>query len=259
MKLPKTAGNKVLRALHNALLASVLLPLLVTVGCSSGIVPGSSTPVPNPGANSVPNTSVKLTPDNLTAAAGSKIQFSALVSNTSNTAVSWSASSGAITNTGLYTVPSGKAGTILKIVATSLADSSAQAATTLAIAGPSSSGVSGSGSAPPSGPDNRYCSAGDVPNFGSADGPAAVPTACYQTAQASTPSLGVITQVSPSAKLQTAIDNANCGDTLVLQAGQTYSGFTLPAKKCDSGHYITIRSSGLGSGLPAEGMRATPC
>jgi hypothetical protein len=256
MKLPNATGIRAFRACRThkcAFTGIVLLLLLITIGCSSTIMPGSS----NPAANPVPNASVKLTPENPSVAAGSKIQFSALVSNTSNTAVTWSASSGIITDNGLYTVPSGKSGTIFKIVATSLADSSAQATTTLAIAGPSSSGISGSPA--PSGPDNRYCNAGDVPNFGSADGPTAMPTACYQTAQASTPSPGAVTQISPSAKLQTAVDNANCGDTLVLQAGQTYSGFTLPAKNCDSGHYITIRSSGLGSGLSAEGMRATPC
>ncbi len=257
MKLPNTAINKVLRTDPYAFIGGVLLPLLMTVGCTSGVVPGSSNTVVNPTKSAL--ATIKLTPENLTAVAGSKIQFSALVSNTSNTAVTWSASSGAISDTGLYTVPNAKTGTLLKIVATSLADSSTQASATLAIAGPSSSGSGGSGLTPPSGPDNRYCNTGDVPNFGAADGPAAVPTACFQTAQASTPSLGALTQVSPSAKLQTAIDNANCGDTLVLQAGQTYSGFTLPAKNCDSGHYITIRSSALGSGLPAEGMRATPC
>jgi hypothetical protein len=56
-----------------------------------------------------------------------------------------------------------------------------------------------------------------------------------------------------------AIDNATCGDTLVLQAGKSYPGFSLPAKSCDASRYITIRSSALGAGLPAEGVRATPC
>ncbi len=201
---------------------------------------------------------IKLTPENPTAAPGAKVQFAALVSNTSNTAVTWSASGGVISKTGLFTVPDSTAGTLFQIVATSQADSSAQATTTLAIAS-SSGGGSGPGSTPLAGPDNRYCNAGDSPNFGGADGPAAVPTACYQTAQESTPSPGAVTQIYPTSKLQTAIDNATCGETLVLQAGQTYPGFSLPAKNCDAGHYITIRSSALSSGLPAEGVRATPC
>ena len=74
----------------------------------------------------------------------------------------------------------------------------------------------------------------------------------------STPSPAVVTTVSSSANLQTAIDNANCGDTLVLQAGQTYPGFTLRAKSCDANHYITIRSSATGSTLPAEGVGLRP-
>ncbi|HWY20185.1 MAG TPA: hypothetical protein VNX26_03135 [Candidatus Acidoferrum sp.] len=244
-----------MRGSHKAVFTGIiLLPLLAAVGCSS-IAPNPS----NAASNPLPNASIKLTPDNQTAAAGSKIQFSALVSNTSNTAVTWSASGGVISDTGLFTVPNSKAGTVFEIVATSRADSSARAATTLAVASPSSNGTPAPEPPTPSGADNRYCKAGDIPNFGPADGPAAVPSACYQTAQGSTPSPGAVTQVSPSSKLQTAVDNASCGDTLVLQAGQTYSGFTLPAKNCNAGHYITIRSSGLGSGLPAEGVRATPC
>jgi hypothetical protein len=201
---------------------------------------------------------VHISPAEPSVAPGGKMQFSAMVSNSSNTAVTWSASGGVITNTGLFTVPNRTAGTVFQIVATSRADSSVQGTTTLAIASPSSGG-SGSGSTPPTGADNRYCNAGDIPNFGATDGPAATPTACFQTAQDSTPSPGSVTQVFPSSNLQTAIDNATCGETLVLQAGRTYPGFSLPAKNCDAGHYITIRSSALTSGLPAEGVRATPC
>jgi len=161
----------------------------------------------------------------------------------------------------MFTVPNGKAGSVFQIVATSRADSSARGITTVVIASSSSDGKSGgSGSGSSSiGGDNRYCEAGDNPNFGMSDGPASPPTACYQTAQASTPSTGVLIQVPPISNLQSVLDNASCGDTLVLQAGQTYPGFSLPAKNCDAGHYVTIRSSALNLGFPAEGIRATPC
>jgi hypothetical protein len=215
---------------------------------------------------------VQVSPANPSVAPGGKLQFSALVSNTGNTAVTWSATGGVISSNGLFTAPNANAGSVFQIVATSLARSSARGTATLAIAaspsaptnpgsGNSGSGNPGSGnpSPTPSGADNRYCNAGDVPNFGTTDGPAATPTSCYQTAEISTPSTGAVIQVSAGSNLQTAIDNASCGDTLVLQAGRSYSGFTLPAKNCDANHYITIRSSGLGSGLPAEGVRATPC
>jgi hypothetical protein len=211
--------------------------------------------------------SVQISPANPSVTPGAKLQFAALVSNTSNTAVTWSSTGGAISDNGLFTVPNEKAGTVFQIRATSQANSAAQGFTTLAIASSSTSGGGspGSGSsststsAPTTGPDNRYCDAGDVPNFGPSDGPAAAPTACYETAQSATPSPGTVIQVSPHSNLQTAVNEATCGDTLVLQAGQAYPGFTLPAKNCDTNHYITIRSSALGSGLPAEGVRATPC
>ena len=206
------------------------------------------------------NPVVKVTPGTSTIAPGTPLQFSALVTNTSNTGVTWSATGGVITDNGLFTAPNAKPGSVIQIVATSMANSLVQGIATVAIASsPSSNGNPGPGSTPPSGSDNRYCNAGDVPNFGTVDGPASTPTACYQTDESSTPSPGTVTQISTHSTLQTALDNATCGDTLVLQAGQTYPGFTLPAKNCDANHYITIRSSALGTGLPPEGVRATPC
>ena len=259
------ASFKFLRAFHSisacqqlALAGIILLPSLATVGCSSAITPAPA--ASHPAAKQSPAPVVKVTPGTSTLAPGAPLQFSALVTNTSNTGVTWSATGGVITENGLFTAPNAKPGSVIQIVATSMANSFVQGIATLAIASSSSSnGNPGPASTPPSGSDNRYCNAGDVPNFGAADGPASTPTACYQTDESSTPSPGTATQISIQSKLQTALDNASCGDTLVLQAGQTYSGFTLPAKNCDANHYITIRSSALGSGLPPEGIRATPC
>jgi hypothetical protein len=240
----------------------IFLPMLATVGCSSAITPAAaSTPLTNKTA--MTNPSIQITPGNPTVAPGANIQFSALVSNTSDTAVYWSASGGVISGNGMFTVPKAQVGTVFQIVATSRADSTAYAIANVAVTSSSSSPTNptnpGSGSIPATGPDNRYCNAGDVPNFGTVDGPAAAPTACFMTAEESTPSPGAVIKVSSASNLQTAIDNATCGETLVLQAGQTYPGFTLRAKSCDANHYITIRSSAAGSGLPAEGVRATPC
>jgi len=61
-----------------------------------------------------------------------------------------------------------------------------------------------------------------------------------------------VTNVAPGADLQAAINAAQCGDTLVLQAGADYTGdFILPAKGCTS--YITIKSSGYDQ-MPARGF-----
>jgi hypothetical protein len=69
---------------------------------------------------------------------------------------------------------------------------------------------------------------------------------------------GHLVQVPPGADLQAALDKAQPGDTLVLQAGAVYDGpFTLRAKDSGSG-WITLVSSDLTKGLPAQGTRVTP-
>jgi hypothetical protein len=65
--------------------------------------------------------------------------------------------------------------------------------------------------------------------------------------------------VPAGGSLQTAINNANPGDTILLQAGATYftnSGFHLP-NKGTSTQYITIQSSRFAE-LPAAGYRIKP-
>jgi hypothetical protein len=91
------------------------------------------------------------------------------------------------------------------------------------------------------------------------DGPATLPVSVPNSSMASTPAPGVIVQVSPGG-LQTAINAANCGDVLQLQAGVSYSGaFTLPAKPCDDQHWTVIRTSAPDTSLPPEGSRINPC
>jgi hypothetical protein len=109
--------------------------------------------------------------------------------------------------------------------------------------------------------DNRYCAAGDAPNFGAAqDGPAHLPKACIYTAVSGARSPGRIVPVAAGADLQAALDSAQCGDTIALQAGATFTGaFTLRANPCDDQHWITIRTSTPDAGLPPEGTRITPC
>ena len=67
---------------------------------------------------------------------------------------------------------------------------------------------------------------------------------------------GAVFNVSAGGDLQAAMNNAQLGDTIVLQAGAQYTGnFTLPAKS-GSG-WIIIRTSNL-AGISAEGTRVTP-
>lgn len=92
------------------------------------------------------------------------------------------------------------------------------------------------------------------------DGPAELPRVYLQTAAVNTPSSGSTITVNAGGDLQGALDSANCGDTINIQAGATFTGsYTLPAKSCDSQHWITVRTSAADSSLPPEGTRMTPC
>lgn len=92
------------------------------------------------------------------------------------------------------------------------------------------------------------------------DGPAELPRAYIQTAVSNTPASGSTIAVNAGGNLQSALNSANCGDTIQLQAGATFTGtFTLPAKSCDDNHWIVVRTNADDSVLPAEGSRLTPC
>jgi hypothetical protein len=92
------------------------------------------------------------------------------------------------------------------------------------------------------------------------DGPAELPRVTVPSAMADTPAPGSLISVSAGEDFQGALNGAQCGDTIQLQAGATFSGmFTLPAKNCDINHWIIIRTSSPDNSLPAEGQRATPC
>jgi hypothetical protein len=74
---------------------------------------------------------------------------------------------------------------------------------------------------------------------------------------ASTPVTGRRIHVAAGGDFQTALDRADPGDEIVLEAGATYTGnFILPLKGASEG-WITIRTSDT-AGLPKEGVRAEP-
>ena len=92
------------------------------------------------------------------------------------------------------------------------------------------------------------------------DGPAELPRIYIQTAVANTPAPGNTVTVKAGGDFQAALNNANCGDTIQLQAAATFNGFfRFPAKSCDDNHWIIVRTSADDSALPAEGTRLTPC
>jgi hypothetical protein len=92
------------------------------------------------------------------------------------------------------------------------------------------------------------------------DGPAELPRVTVPSAMSDSPAPGSVITVNAGGDLQSALNNAHCGDVIHLQAGATFTGrFIVPAKNCDNSHWIIIRTSSPDSALPAEGQRATPC
>jgi len=197
--------------------------------------------------------SVSITPASANVVAGATQQFSATVNNSSNLAVTWSTSNGTISQSGLFTAPNVSLTTSVTVTATSVADSTqfSQASVTVTPTLPP----------PPAGgsADNTYCGPGNVPLFGGNDGPATLPQNCFYTARSGTPSNGNVTFVPSGNNLLGVLNAANCGDTVQLQAGGTFTAVQpVPAKSCDDNHWITIETSGIAS-LPPEGTRLTPC
>ncbi|MDP9161283.1 MAG: putative Ig domain-containing protein, partial [Acidobacteriota bacterium] len=267
---------------------------------------------------------VSVSPTTATVTSAGTQQFVATVSNTPNTAVTWSASAGSISNTGFFTAPTVSSATNVKVTATLQIRPAAQASALVVVSsytGPSplaistfslpsgvvgstySAALSASGGTPPyvwnlaSGSlpagiqwiQSGYFSGtpSQAGNFsltvtvsdatsksvtqalvlsistqssGSYDGPAELPRIYIRSTMADTPAPGTSVLVSGGGNLQSALNLANCGDTIQLQAGTTYIGtFTFPAKSCDDNHWIVVRTSAPDSSLPAEGTRVTPC
>jgi Putative Ig domain len=190
-------------------------------------------------ATVAPAVSVQISPLSPTVSSGTAKQFTATVSNTSDTAVTWSATAGTISTSGVFSATDVSVASTATVMARSVADPTKAASTTVTIA------VSNPVITPPS------------TGF---DGPAELPRVYVQSAITDTPAPGNIVTVNAGGNLQNALNAANCGDTILLQAGATFGGFfTFPAKACDSSHWIIIRTSAPDSSLPPEGTRLTPC
>ena len=92
------------------------------------------------------------------------------------------------------------------------------------------------------------------------DGPAQLPIATVTSSMAQTPAPEAIITVNAGDDLQAALNAAQCGNTIQLQAGATFTGiFKFPARSCDNNHWIIVRTSSPDTALPAEGQRLTPC
>ena len=79
------------------------------------------------------NVKLSLTPSTATIVSGSTQQFSAGLTSTSNTAVTWSATAGTISSGGMYTAPSVKTPTNVTVTATSVADANGVAVSQITV------------------------------------------------------------------------------------------------------------------------------
>jgi hypothetical protein len=77
--------------------------------------------------------SVSVSPTTATVASGGTEQFSAQLTNTNNTAVTWSATSGTVSTTGLFTAPTVTATKTVTVTATSVADNTKSASATVTV------------------------------------------------------------------------------------------------------------------------------
>jgi hypothetical protein len=263
---------------------------------------------------------VALTPTSVTLLSNQNTQFTATVSGTSNTGVTWSAAAGSVNASGLYTAPAVTTQTNVTVTATSNADSSKSASATVTVNPLSTQPLAITTTTLPQGQEgNPYsevfaATGGTTPyswsvsagtpagiamiangdlagtptaagtfnftvavtdaksktasgNFSATvlagsnfDGPAELPRVTVPSAMSDTPAPGSVITVKAGDNLQLALNNAQCGDVIQLQAGATYSSLvTLPAKQCDDQHWIIIRTSAPDSALPPEGQRLTPC
>jgi hypothetical protein len=77
--------------------------------------------------------SVAVSPQTATVSSGASQSFLATVTGTSNTAVTWSATAGSISSTGVLTAPTVTAATSLTVTATSVADNTKKATATVSV------------------------------------------------------------------------------------------------------------------------------
>ena len=115
-------GRAVSKSPVHKLVLALLSPLLASlVGCTLA-------------SPQLPSVIISLTPNSISLLNGGTQQFTATVTGTSNTAVTWSATGGTVSTGGLYTAP-GSAGTYT-VTATSTANTSASASATVTVSVP---------------------------------------------------------------------------------------------------------------------------
>src|SRR5271163_3583012 len=114
-------------------ISHLFVPLLVL--SLAWLTTSCGTTAQGAGSTTASTASLALTPDSATVASLQQLQFTARVSGSANTAVSWSASAGTISSSGVFTAPKVTSNTPVVISATSGTDSALPKDVTVAIGG----------------------------------------------------------------------------------------------------------------------------
>jgi len=125
---------------------STLRMILEALGITSGFA-GAAASAPNMAeffGPSIAPVSVSISPTSASVLSGETQQFAAKVSNTTNTAVTWSATAGSISASGLYTAPAVTANSSATVTATSVTDPTKSASAIVSITGTPDFSVSAS-------------------------------------------------------------------------------------------------------------------
>jgi Putative Ig domain len=99
------------------------------------------------------NVTISVAPTSVSINSGATAQFDATVSNSSNTAATWTVSQGTISSSGLFTAPTVTANTSVVVTATSVADSTKSATAVVAVVAAASPKVSLEVLFPPTNPN----------------------------------------------------------------------------------------------------------
>jgi hypothetical protein len=103
---------------------------LLSIGCNTMPRSAAAASPANPCTSCV---AMQISPTEPSVVPGEKVQFSATMSNTNKTAVTWSASEGTISSSGLFTAPANPSAKFISVTATSVAQSGAEARTVVTI------------------------------------------------------------------------------------------------------------------------------
>jgi len=128
-----TQRESSLRQMVRLVLCLSILLTAMACGGSSQREPSTSL-IGNKSASPI---QVAVSPSSIILSPGSHQQFTATISGTSNSAVTWSASSGSITSNGIFTAPAVSNGTQIKITVTSAAETTQHASSVVTVQGQS--------------------------------------------------------------------------------------------------------------------------